>query len=91
MDRELRFGFLKNGSLVVARSVEDETSLAELLTRGKTNGVKNLRIIKQVCKYHKNRTPNIKNIRFYFHKKNVFVIKQVCKYHKNRKFPGLLT
>eukprot|EP00854_Cymbomonas_tetramitiformis_P003993 gene3993-4962_t len=45
LDRELHFGYLKNGSLVVARNAEDEKTLQELLERGETNGVKDLRII----------------------------------------------
>mmetsp|Transcript_4031 Transcript_4031/g.7752 ORF Transcript_4031/g.7752 Transcript_4031/m.7752 type:complete len:614 (+) Transcript_4031:55-1896(+) len=47
LDKELHFGYHKNGSLVVARSAEDEEMLQELLARGKKNGVKRLRIVKQ--------------------------------------------
>ena len=35
------------GSLVVARSEEDVKHLEELMKRGKTNGVKNLRIVRK--------------------------------------------
>jgi hypothetical protein len=45
LDRELRFGLQRNGSLVVARGEEDEATLRELLERGRVNGVKNLRIV----------------------------------------------
>lgn len=47
LDRELHFGFQKNGSLVVAKGAEDEATLKDLAARGKTNGVRNLRIIDQ--------------------------------------------
>ena len=45
LDRELRFGYDKNGSLVVAKGAEEEKVLQELMSRGETNGVRNLRII----------------------------------------------
>ena len=45
LDRELHFGYQKNGSLVIAKSAEDEATLRELLARGEKNGVKNLRIV----------------------------------------------
>ena len=45
LDRELHFGFEKNGSLVVAKGEEDEAILEELMQRGYKNGVKNCRII----------------------------------------------
>ena len=45
LDKELRFGLQRNGSLVVARCAEDDATLKELLARGKANGVRNLRII----------------------------------------------
>ena len=45
LDRELRFGLQRNGSLVVARGAEDEATLRELLARGATNGVQRLRIV----------------------------------------------
>ena len=45
LDRELHFGFEKNGSLVVAMNEEEEKILQELYERGQQNGVKNLRII----------------------------------------------
>ena len=47
LDRELNFGYLQNGSLVVARCEEDMVILDELMERGATNGVKNLRIVQQ--------------------------------------------
>lgn len=45
LDKDLHFGYQKNGSLVIASSKEDEEHLEELKKRGETNGVKNLRII----------------------------------------------
>jgi len=45
LDRELHFGYQLTGSLVVARGAEEEKHLHELLARGETNGVKNLRIV----------------------------------------------
>lgn len=47
MDRELHFGYQKNGSLVVAFSEEEVVHLNELLERGKKNGVKRLRIVRK--------------------------------------------
>ena len=47
LDRELRFGYQKNGSLVVATNKKELKVLDELLERGKTNGVQNLRIIQK--------------------------------------------
>ncbi|GKY99772.1 hypothetical protein MPSEU_000931200 [Mayamaea pseudoterrestris] len=47
LDRELRFGYQRNGSLVVATSRDEVTILEELLQRGKVNGVQNLRIVQQ--------------------------------------------
>lgn len=46
LDRELHFGYQRNGSLVLARGPEEEEVLEELLQRGLTNGVKNLRIVR---------------------------------------------
>jgi hypothetical protein len=45
LDRELRFGYQKNGSLVIAFSEEDKKHLHELKKRGETNGVKNLSVL----------------------------------------------
>ncbi len=45
LDKELHFGFERNGSLVVAKGEEDEAILEELMQRGHLNGVKNCRII----------------------------------------------
>ena len=47
LDRELKFGFQKNGSLVVARGKEEEQILKELVERGKINGVEGLKILNQ--------------------------------------------
>jgi len=47
LDRELHFGFQKNGSLVVAKTPDDLKVLDELMERGAKNGVKNLRIVQQ--------------------------------------------
>lgn len=47
LDRELHFGYQKNGSLVVAFNSEDEAHLEELLARGMKNGVQRLRIVKK--------------------------------------------
>jgi glycerol-3-phosphate dehydrogenase len=45
LDKELRFGYQINGSLVVAFNENDMQHLEELKKRGETNGVKNLRIV----------------------------------------------
>jgi glycine/D-amino acid oxidase-like deaminating enzyme len=47
LDMELRFGYQKNGSLVVAVTADETKVLEELKRRGETNGVKRLRIIQQ--------------------------------------------
>jgi glycerol-3-phosphate dehydrogenase len=47
LDRELRFGYQKNGSLVVAFNDKDREHLEVLKKRGDTNGVQFLRIIDQ--------------------------------------------
>ena len=51
LDDDLHFGFQKNGSLVIALSEEDEAELQNLMQRGATNGVQNLRILtrEEVC------------------------------------------
>jgi L-2-hydroxyglutarate oxidase LhgO len=46
LDEELHFGYFKNGSLVVARSEEDEETLQRLLDQGEQNGVQNLKIVR---------------------------------------------
>jgi L-2-hydroxyglutarate oxidase LhgO len=46
LDRELHFGYQLTGSLVCARGEEEEKHLEELFQRGQTNGVKNLRVVK---------------------------------------------
>ena len=45
LDKELRFGYQKNGSLVVAFNDTERKHLEELKKRGETNGVKRLRIV----------------------------------------------
>jgi glycerol-3-phosphate dehydrogenase len=45
LDRELRFGYQKNGSLVLATNQNEIKILEELLDRGNRNGVQHLRII----------------------------------------------
>lgn len=45
LDAELNFGYQKNGSLVLAKSDDDMKHLEELLQRGITNGVQNLKIL----------------------------------------------
>jgi glycerol-3-phosphate dehydrogenase len=46
LDDELHFGYQLTGSLVCARGEQEEKHLEELLERGHTNGVENLRIVK---------------------------------------------
>eukprot|EP00804_Cyclotella_cryptica_P006831 CCRYP_010955-RA/>CCRYP_010955-RA protein AED:0.24 eAED:0.24 QI:173/1/1/1/0.8/0.66/6/5991/357 len=47
LDRELRFGYQLNGSLVVATSEKEVEMLHQLMKRGETNGVQNLRIVQK--------------------------------------------
>jgi len=47
LDDDLHFGYQLTGSLVVARGAEDEEHLEELMARGATNGVDNLRIVRK--------------------------------------------
>ena len=47
LDKELRFGYQKNGSLVLAVNKGEIKILEDLKKRGETNGVKHLRIIDQ--------------------------------------------
>ena len=47
LDRELRFGYQINGSLVLAFNEAEREHLAVLKARGETNGVERLRIINQ--------------------------------------------
>lgn len=47
LSRELDFPFYRNGSLVLCFREEDRPKLTELLRRGQTNGVKELRIIEK--------------------------------------------
>ena len=46
LQEELHFGYQLTGSLVCARGAEEEEHLEELLARGATNGVANLRIVR---------------------------------------------
>jgi FAD dependent oxidoreductase len=50
LDRELRFGYQKNGSLVIATTKEELAELYNLYQRGQTNGVQNLQVITDVQK-----------------------------------------
>lgn len=52
LDRELHFGFQRNGSLVVATNADDIPLLYELMKRGEQNGVKNLRIVDDINELH---------------------------------------
>lgn len=45
LDKELRFGYQKNGSLVVATNSKEMDVLEDLMRRGQINGVQNLRIV----------------------------------------------
>lgn len=47
LDRELRFGYQLNGSLVLATNEEELKILDELMERGRQNGVKRLRIVQK--------------------------------------------
>ena len=47
LDKQLRFGYQKNGSLVVAFNQKDMDHLEELKQRGEINGVQHLRIVCQ--------------------------------------------
>lgn len=47
LDRELRFGYQLNGSLVLATSEAEVKILDELMERGRKNGVQRLRIIQK--------------------------------------------
>lgn len=47
LDNELHFGYQRNGSLVLAKSEKERPVLEDLLKRGQTNGVKNLRILER--------------------------------------------
>eukprot|EP01127_Copromyxa_protea_P020862 TRINITY_DN702_c0_g1_i2.p1 TRINITY_DN702_c0_g1~~TRINITY_DN702_c0_g1_i2.p1 ORF type:complete len:500 (-),score=121.70 TRINITY_DN702_c0_g1_i2:61-1560(-) len=46
LDKDLHFGYYKNGSLVVARGPEDELTLEKLIKQGEENGVKRLKIVR---------------------------------------------
>ena len=60
LDKELNFGYQKNGSLVLASSEDEVKILHDLLKRGETNGVQNLRIIdkKELFEMEPNVNPN---------------------------------
>eukprot|EP00957_Ditylum_brightwellii_P022618 1706043-Ditylum_brightwellii.AAC.1 len=47
LDKELRFGYQKNGSLVLAFDDKQKGILQDLVKRGETNGVQNLQILDQ--------------------------------------------
>jgi glycerol-3-phosphate dehydrogenase len=47
LDKELRFGYQLNGSLVLAFNDAEKQILHQLVKRGETNGVKNLTILNQ--------------------------------------------
>jgi len=47
LDRELRFGYQLNGSLVLATNQDEVRILDELMERGRKNGVKRLRIVQK--------------------------------------------
>lgn len=47
LDRELRFGYQLNGSLVLATKKEELQILDELIERGRQNGVQRLRIVQK--------------------------------------------
>ena len=47
LDKELRFGYQLNGSLVIATSPSELKILDELMKRGEVNGVQNLRIVQK--------------------------------------------
>lgn len=47
LDRELRFGYQLNGSMVLAMKEEDRKELQNLMERGKTNGVERLQILER--------------------------------------------
>jgi FAD dependent oxidoreductase len=60
LDRELRFGYQKNGSLVIATTKEELAELYILYQRGQTNGVQNLQVITDVQKL-RDMEPHISN------------------------------
>ena len=47
LDKELRFGYQLNGSLVLATNKDEVKILDELMERGRKNGVQNLRIVEK--------------------------------------------
>lgn len=47
LDKDLNFGYQKNGSLVLATGKDEVKILKDLLKRGEKNGVKNLRILEK--------------------------------------------
>jgi hypothetical protein len=50
LDRELRFGYQKNGSLVIATTQDEVQELLNLYQRGQVNGVQNLEVITDTAK-----------------------------------------
>lgn len=57
-DRELRFGYQLNGSLVLATNQNELKILDELMDRGRQNGVQRLRILQK---------EELFKVRFYVH------------------------
>eukprot|EP00485_Elphidium_margaritaceum_P004617 CAMPEP_0202708488 /NCGR_PEP_ID=MMETSP1385-20130828/20681_1 /ASSEMBLY_ACC=CAM_ASM_000861 /TAXON_ID=933848 /ORGANISM="Elphidium margaritaceum" /LENGTH=716 /DNA_ID=CAMNT_0049367473 /DNA_START=13 /DNA_END=2163 /DNA_ORIENTATION=- len=47
LDQQLKFGYLKNGSMVIARNADEYKHLQSLLERGQKNGVERLRIVEK--------------------------------------------
>lgn len=61
LDKELHFGYQKNGSLVLAITPEEVAHLNELKARGEKNGVKRLKILnrEEVLKLEPRVNPNV--------------------------------
>mmetsp|Transcript_38880 Transcript_38880/g.82061 ORF Transcript_38880/g.82061 Transcript_38880/m.82061 type:complete len:609 (+) Transcript_38880:32-1858(+) len=61
LDRELKFGYWKNGSMVLAFTGEEERILDTLLLRGKDNGVTGLKILEreEILKMEPNVNPKV--------------------------------
>ncbi|KAL3936793.1 MAG: hypothetical protein SGBAC_007966 [Bacillariaceae sp.] len=60
LDKELNFGYQENGSLVLASTKEEVKILHDLMKRGETNGVQNLKILekKELFEMEKHINPN---------------------------------
>jgi len=61
LDKDLNFGYQKNGSLVLATNKDEVGILEDLLKRGETNGVQNLRIVekKELFEMEPHINPNV--------------------------------